>query len=335
MAAAAPDGSAKLRVFLFPTSGADQPASGSGSHLAAVDKTGQRYIDAINCVSANAVVAIRRRESVATAACPCTTPRPPSPPASRKSLGFSVVAASTPTMGIPAHNPGAPDRRDGKKEPLGSLIGFPSCSRIRGRLRRGQPGRCSSAVQGDQVDEFQQLCEVQSDKATIEITSRFKGTVHQIQFAPRDIVKVGETLLKMIVSGSQVVPHDSMASSPDVPLGVDATSPLREASAPRGSLSTPAIRHLVKQYGLNIDDIQGTGRDGTVLKEDVLNYAASKGVLQEPQSSLEEDVALLCSFTQCTLTLVLHRTLGKLVLKNAKQLGPRGHPDIHVAGNGR
>lgn len=44
--------------------------------------------------------------------------------------------------------------------------------------------------QGDQVDEFQQLCEVQSDKATIEITSRFKGTVHQIQFAPGDIVKV-------------------------------------------------------------------------------------------------------------------------------------------------
>ncbi|KAI4968223.1 hypothetical protein ZWY2020_005335 [Hordeum vulgare] len=144
--------------------------------------------------------------------------------------------------------------------------------------------------EGDQVDEFQQLCEVQSDKATIEITSRFKGTVHQIQFAPGDIVKVGETLLKMVVSGSQVVPHDSMASSPDIPLGVDITSPLREANAPRGSLSTPAVRHLVKQYGLNIDDIQGTGRDGRVLKEDVLNYAASKGLLQEPQSSLEEDV---------------------------------------------
>jgi 2-oxoisovalerate dehydrogenase E2 component (dihydrolipoyl transacylase) len=45
-------------------------------------------------------------------------------------------------------------------------------------------------LQGDQVDEFQQLCEVQSDKATIEITSRFKGTVHQIHFAPGDIVKV-------------------------------------------------------------------------------------------------------------------------------------------------
>ena len=45
-------------------------------------------------------------------------------------------------------------------------------------------------MQGDQVDEFQPLCEVQSDKATIEITSRFKGKVHQIHFGPGDIVKV-------------------------------------------------------------------------------------------------------------------------------------------------
>ncbi|KAM0832463.1 hypothetical protein ACQ4PT_064873 [Festuca glaucescens] len=144
--------------------------------------------------------------------------------------------------------------------------------------------------EGDQVDEFQQLCEVQSDKATIEITSRFKGTVHQIHFAPGDIVKVGETLLKMIVGDSQVVSHDSISSSSDISLGVDTTSPFGEANAPCGSLSTPAVRHLVKHYGLNINDIQGTGKDGRILKEDVLNYAASKGLCQEPLSALEENV---------------------------------------------
>uniref|UniRef100_A0ACD5W9D5 Uncharacterized protein n=1 Tax=Avena sativa TaxID=4498 RepID=A0ACD5W9D5_AVESA len=145
-------------------------------------------------------------------------------------------------------------------------------------------------TEGDQVDEFQQLCEVQSDKATIEITSRFKGTVHQIHFAPGDIVKVGETLLKMIVGDNQVVSHDSIASSSDISLGVDTTGPLGESNAPRGSLSTPAVRHLVKHYGLNINDIQGTGKDGRILKEDVLNYAASKGLCQEPLSDLEENI---------------------------------------------
>lgn len=46
------------------------------------------------------------------------------------------------------------------------------------------------SFQGDQVEEFQPLCEVQSDKATIEITSRYKGKVAQILFVPGDIVKV-------------------------------------------------------------------------------------------------------------------------------------------------
>lgn len=40
------------------------------------------------------------------------------------------------------------------------------------------------------MDEFQRLCEVQSDKATIEITSRYKGKIHQILFVPGDVVKV-------------------------------------------------------------------------------------------------------------------------------------------------
>lgn len=47
-----------------------------------------------------------------------------------------------------------------------------------------------SSWQGEEVEEFQRLCEVQSDKATIEITSRFKGKIIQIVFTPGDIVKV-------------------------------------------------------------------------------------------------------------------------------------------------
>ncbi|KAL6898032.1 hypothetical protein ACP4OV_006628 [Aristida adscensionis] len=140
LAAAVPDGSAKLRVFLFPASGAEPSASagsGSGSHLAAaVDETGQRYIDAINCVSAEAVAAMRRRDSVASAGSSAhnseaseygglaegVSPRAAAPPASvpsdysysggahyhsafPESVGFTAVTVSAPAMGIPAQNP--------------------------------------------------------------------------------------------------------------------------------------------------------------------------------------------------------------------------------------
>lgn len=51
--------------------------------------------------------------------------------------------------------------------------------------------------QGDEVEEYQPLCEVQSDKASIEITSRYKGKVVQFLHAPGDIVKVTLILLNM------------------------------------------------------------------------------------------------------------------------------------------
>ncbi|KAH9615172.1 hypothetical protein KSS87_020719 [Heliosperma pusillum] len=44
--------------------------------------------------------------------------------------------------------------------------------------------------EGDLVEEFQPLCEVQSDKATIEITSRYKGKITSILHTPGEIVKV-------------------------------------------------------------------------------------------------------------------------------------------------
>lgn len=53
-----------------------------------------------------------------------------------------------------------------------------------------------------------------------------------------------------------------------------------------GVLSTPAVRNFAKQLGVNIDDVHGTGEEGRVLKEDILNYAARISVLKESLASV-------------------------------------------------
>ncbi|KAJ3676129.1 hypothetical protein LUZ60_003541 [Juncus effusus] len=128
--------------------------------------------------------------------------------------------------------------------------------------------------EGDQVEEFQRLCEVQSDKATIEITSRFKGKIHQIHFTPGDIIKVGETILKILTEN----PQNPQISKPSIPQNSE-TSPLKSQSQtePSGTLATPAVRHLAKEYGVDINKIQGTGKEGRVLKEDVLRFGENQG----------------------------------------------------------
>ncbi|KAG7995976.1 hypothetical protein I3843_01G137500 [Carya illinoinensis] len=145
--------------------------------------------------------------------------------------------------------------------------------------------------EGDQIEEFQPICEVQSDKATIEITSRYKGKVAQILYVPSDIVKVGETLLKIVVEEAQVpnltsdVPENPTPTHDGMEKAVSLDSEPRKNNI-GGVLSTPAVRHLAKKYGVDIYDILGTGEDGRVLKEDVLKYAVHKGIIKDPSASL-------------------------------------------------
>jgi 2-oxoisovalerate dehydrogenase E2 component (dihydrolipoyl transacylase) len=55
--------------------------------------------------------------------------------------------------------------------------------------------------------------------------------------------------------------------------------PVKESTQPQkkpgkfATLAVPAVRHLVKELKLNIEDIEGTGRDGRVTKEDVQKFA--------------------------------------------------------------
>lgn len=44
------------------------------------------------------------------------------------------------------------------------------------------------------------------------------------------------------------------------------------------------------QHGVDINDVLGSGKDGRVLKEDVLKYAVQKGIIKDPSASLIADV---------------------------------------------
>ncbi|KAF2733201.1 hypothetical protein EJ04DRAFT_495722 [Polyplosphaeria fusca] len=173
---------------------------------------------------------------------------------------------------------------------------------------------------GARVEQFDPICEVQSDKASVEITSRFDGVIKKLYYDPDDMAKVGKPLVDIDIqseispadeallngtsekeskedtpqqnphpeqSSLEVERNDTHAAAGDVPPRVSPqdlpplqTQDQTTAQRPRGkhaTLATPAVRHIVKQMGIRIEDVEGTGKDGRVLKEDVQKFVeASK-----------------------------------------------------------
>lgn len=127
------------------------------------------------------------------------------------------------------------------------------------------------------VDEFAPVCEVQSDKASVVITSRYKGQVSQILHHPGDIVKVGETLLElMLQEGSPAAAAAEHASPNSDKPSLSDPDPRPKSTNEEDNrpavLATPAVRTLAKEYGIDLRDILGSGPDGRITKGDVLEY---------------------------------------------------------------
>ncbi|KAI0889969.1 2-oxoacid dehydrogenases acyltransferase-domain-containing protein [Annulohypoxylon maeteangense] len=153
---------------------------------------------------------------------------------------------------------------------------------------------------GARVEEFSPLCEVQSDKASVEITSRFSGVVKKLHYEAGEMAKVGKPFVDIDIQGgasqealdaltapepakegvSEPLKRDSFSQPPQSTDRV-AESPTQIQSTPQAppvkkdkskAIAVPAVRFLSKQLNIDINDVEGTGRDGRVMKEDLYKF---------------------------------------------------------------
>ncbi|KAK5691029.1 hypothetical protein LTR97_011680 [Elasticomyces elasticus] len=146
---------------------------------------------------------------------------------------------------------------------------------------------------GARVQQFDKLCEVQSDKASVEITSPYEGVVTKLHYEPDEMAVTGRSLVDMDVDEEDVVGEGEGVGGGGVGeevriegMDVDVEGKggagewKREGRRESGkqdhsSLATPAVRHLTKSLQVSITDVKGTGKDGRVLKEDVHRHVQS------------------------------------------------------------
>ena len=170
---------------------------------------------------------------------------------------------------------------------------------------------------GDSVKYDQPLCEIMTDKATVEIPSAFQGKVAELHVKEGIVVHVGQLMLSFEGAGATTGQASSATQSPSNGVGATAAAPApaTHSSAAQASsssvqnvqsgspggvavsaaetsidsrvLAAPSTRRLAREMGVNLKEVQGSGPHGRVMKDDVLSFRPASGIpLGSARSSL-------------------------------------------------
>ncbi|XP_029106064.1 lipoamide acyltransferase component of branched-chain alpha-keto acid dehydrogenase complex, mitochondrial-like [Scleropages formosus] len=140
--------------------------------------------------------------------------------------------------------------------------------------------------EGDVVSQFDSICEVQSDKASVTITSRYAGIIRKLYHEVDSTALVGSPLVDIETDGVQEeVPQEDVVETLAVSRGGNAHQEVKGQK----TLATPAVRRLAMESNVKLSEVVGTGNDGRILKEDILNFLSSQtGAILPPCSDHKE-----------------------------------------------
>jgi len=169
-------------------------------------------------------------------------------------------------------------------------------------------------AEGDYVEEDQNILEIETDKAVIEVPISLSGTIKKIHISEGDTVKVGQTIFTIEEGEGEAVTavteeaeieseeprikvaepepepetaeeSEESASEPErvteePEKTVEVLEPAERPSGP-GRLvpAAPSVRRLAREIGVDISKVPGTGPKGRISAEDVKAY--SKKLHQE------------------------------------------------------
>jgi 2-oxoglutarate dehydrogenase E2 component (dihydrolipoamide succinyltransferase) len=150
--------------------------------------------------------------------------------------------------------------------------------------------------EGEHVSEGEDLFELETDKASLAIPSPASGIL-RIQVQEGSEVSIGQ-IVATLEDMKDVQPQTSEPppSETELPKKTEAAEPERRTEETTSPALSPAVRRLVQQYNLHPEDLQGSGKNGRILKKDVLKLvekketAAVAGQTDEkiPQKPVEE-----------------------------------------------
>jgi len=128
--------------------------------------------------------------------------------------------------------------------------------------------------EGDAVAVDEALCELETDKVTVEVNATAAGAIGKIVAAEGETVQVGAVLC-VIEAGAAGAAAKPAAAAPAKPAAAPAVAAPAPSAPANLAASGPAARKLVAESGINPSGIAASGKDGRITKADVLNVLAA------------------------------------------------------------
>lgn len=172
-------------------------------------------------------------------------------------------------------------------------------------------------AKGDQVNEDDTLLEIQNDKAVVEIPSPVTGTVEEILVEEGKVAVVGDVLIRFDAPGYESEQSSEETTEAQVQSTAEAGQELdkekteqpadkksgvaisgegqREKDPNQRVIAMPSVRKFAREHDVDIHQVNGSGKNGRILKEDVeafLNGGQAAAQPEEAQQASTEETTV-------------------------------------------
>lgn len=134
---------------------------------------------------------------------------------------------------------------------------------------------------GQEVSTTDNLCEVETEKAVIEIPVPYAGTVLELKAAVGDAVEVGSVIAVFGNAGEDAAAAGATEAAPEAPPARTEAASAAPSSADATATTTrvramPSIRRMAKEHGIDLTSVAGSGRHGRITRKDILAMLDNK-----------------------------------------------------------
>lgn len=174
---------------------------------------------------------------------------------------------------------------------------------------------------GQDVTTADNLCEVETEKAVIEIPVPYSGTVLELRAAPGDAVEVGSVIAVIGDAGEQPAQDTGNVPAPEarhVEAAVSQVPTAPTASSTTGRVrAMPSIRRIAKEHGIDLTRVEGSGRHGRITRKDVLAILDAK---QQPSAPAETASAPVPAASRFESFSMIRRTIADRMSQSWREI---------------